>query len=250
MMTLEQKFIFDVQGYIVLENVLSGERMERMRKDMSDHGIVAPANDPNQSRFSDFFQWGKDWTDLIDEERVLPFLEEMLGPYFRLDHWYGMAMSADGVQGGEGLHHEANMFHHGCYYVTHREKMHNGLIVVSYALTDIEPGKGGFACIPGSHKALYPVPGHWYALDGNPMVRQVPQKAGDVLIFTESLTHGTYPWTSTKNERRSILLKYSPQYMHWGKPGAERENIPGLNERQKLILEDAYIWQREKVPLD
>ena len=30
--------------------------------------------------------------------------------------------------------------------------MHNGLIVVSFALTDCPPGAGGLAVVPGTHK--------------------------------------------------------------------------------------------------
>jgi ectoine hydroxylase-related dioxygenase (phytanoyl-CoA dioxygenase family) len=243
MMNDQQRFTFDVQGYLVIENVLSPERVQRMRNDMEEHGIRNPENDPSQSRFGGFLQWGEEWRALLDEPRVLPVLSELLGPRFRLDHAYGMAMRAGGEGGGEGLHHHAGMFEHGCYYVTHGTKMHNGLIVVSYALTDIEPGMGGFACIPGSHKALYPVPPEWYSVYDNPLVRQVPQKAGDVLIFTESLTHGTMRWQDPTRERRSVLLKYCPHYMQWSRTPVSSD-ISGLTERQKLILQPPYVWER------
>jgi len=242
----QQRFIFDVQGYLVVENVLSPERVQRMGSDMEAHGVREPQNNPDQSRFGGFLQWGEEWRALIDEPRILPILSELLGPRFRLDHAYGMAMRACGEGGGEGLHHHAGMFEQGCYYVTHGAKMHNGLIVVSYALTDIEPGMGGFACIPGSHKALYPVPADWYSVYDNPMVRQVPQKAGDVLIFTESLTHGTMRWQDVERERRSVLLKYCPHYMQWTHAPLSDEII-GLTERQKLILQPPYVWQRPTV---
>lgn len=245
-MTDEQRFIFDVQGYLVVENVIAPERVQRMQAVMDERGIREPENDPSKSRFYNFLQWGEDWRALIDEPAILPILAGLLGPRFRLDHAYGMAMRAEGESGGEGLHHQAGMFEHGCYYVTHGTKMHNGLVVVSYALTDIEPGMGGFACIPGSHKALYPVPADWYSVEDNPMVRQIPQKAGDVLIFTESLTHGTMAWRDTNNERRSVLLKYCPHYMQWTH-WQMSSDIEGLTERQKLILQPPHVWERAKV---
>jgi ectoine hydroxylase-related dioxygenase (phytanoyl-CoA dioxygenase family) len=249
MMTDEQRFIFDVQGYLVVEGVLPPERVQRMCAAMEEHGVREPQNNPNASRFGGFLTWGEDWRNLIDEPKLLPILSELLGPRFRLDHAYGMAMRAAGEGGGEGLHHHSAMFEHGCYYVTHRDRMHNGLIVVSYALTDINPGMGGFACIPGSHKALYPVPEQWYSVEDNPMVRQVPQKAGDVLIFTEALTHGTMPWRDPNIERRSVLLKYCPHYMQWTQCTMSSE-IEGLTERQKLILQPPYVWQRPTVELE
>lgn len=245
-MTDEQKYIFDVQGYITIPGVLAPDRLARMVQKMSEKGIKEPENDPSKSRFGNFLQWGEDWSSLIDHPSIMPYLVEMLGSKFRLDHAYGMAMSVKGNRGGEGLHHESGMFHHGCYYVTHRDRMHNGLIVVSWALTDAVPGSGGFCCIPGSHKALHPLPRKWYGLNDNPMVRQVPMKAGDVLIFTEALTHGTMTWTNPDIERRSVLLKYCPHYMQWA-AGPMKSDFPGLTDRQRLIMQGAYVWERPQI---
>src|SRR5688500_13586993 len=135
MMTDEERYTFDVQGYLVLERVLPPEQVERMVVDMSAKGIRDPQNDPGASRFGGFLAWGDDWRDLIDHPSVLPGLTEIIGPHLRLDHAYGMAMSAKGKRGGEGMHHHAAMFDYGCFYATHGTQMHNGLVVVSYALT-------------------------------------------------------------------------------------------------------------------
>lgn len=78
------------------------------------------------------------------------------------------------------------------------------------------------------------------------MVQQIPQKAGDVLIFTESLTHGTMPWRDKHHDRRSVLMKFCPHYMQWSKWKMPTE-IEGLTERQKLILQEPYVADREKV---
>ena len=124
--------------------------------------------------------------------------------------------------------------------------MHNGLVVVSYSLTDIEPGAGGFCCIPGSHKAQYSMPEKWYQLDDNPLVQQIPQRAGDAVIFTESLTHGTWPWSDPNAQRRSVLMKYTPHYMQWAN-NPMNADIEGLTERQKFILQGPYVNQRQTV---
>jgi len=243
MLTEEQRFIFDVQGYLVLPSVLPADQIKRMHEEMDRRDMNAPDNDPTKSRFGNFFGWGDDWRGLIDHPKVLPALEEMLGEKFRLDHAYGMMMSADGHRGGEGLHHYAGMFDHGCYYVTHRDRMHNGLLVVSYTLVDVSAGGGGFCCIPGSHKATFPVPKSWFGVDDNPLMIQPELKAGDVLIFTESLTHGTKAWTCKTHQRRAVLLKYTPAYMQWAPP-MDPSHYPELTERQKLIVSPAYVWNR------
>ena len=70
--------------------------------------------------------------------------------------------------------------------------MYNGLTVASWALTDMLPGQGGFCCIPGSHKSNFSSPPQLKAVKDSPeCMKGVHQKAGDVAIFTEALTHGT-----------------------------------------------------------
>jgi Phytanoyl-CoA dioxygenase (PhyH) len=249
-MTDEQRYLFDLYGYLVLPGVLRADELATMQSEMTQNGPAEAQNDPNQSRFRGFLGWGPLWRNLIDHPAIMPVLYDLLGSKFRLDHAYGMAMRADGERGGEGLHHHAAMFDHGCYYVTHRDRMHNGLIVVSWAITDAPLGGGGFCCIPGSHKALYPTPKGWYGVEHNAVVKQIPLKAGDIVVFTESLTHGTMAWKNQENERRAVLLKYCPGYMAWTTWAMDPEKIPGLSPRQKLILAGPGVHPREPVPAD
>jgi ectoine hydroxylase-related dioxygenase (phytanoyl-CoA dioxygenase family) len=254
MLTDEQRYLFDLQGFLVLENMLDKDRIARMQKDMDAKAVDAPDKDSLEYRWGDFLTWGKDWADLIDHPRVMAAMEEMLGPKFRLDHAYGMAMKASNQNTTPGnLHHEGGMFHHGCFYAQHGAKMHNGLMVVSWALTDAPAGSGGFICIPGSHKATYPMSRQWYnpadpRLQELGLVKNLSLNAGDVLIFTEALTHGTNPWTNTKNQRRSVLLKYCPHYMQWAEGVIKGDD--SLTDNQKLLIKKAYVWQREAVDLN
>ena len=250
MMTDEQRFIFDVQGYLLVPGVLSKPKIKQMLDEMAGKGLGDAQNDPSKSRFGGFLGWGPLWRDLIDHPKIFPLLVEMMGPYLRIDHAYGMAMRAAGKRGGEGLHNRAGMLDHGIYYISHGNLARNGLMVVSWALTDAPLGSGGFCCIPGSHKALYPVPKNWYDVHDNPMVKQIPMRAGDVVIFTESLTHGTMAWTDETHERRSVLLKYCPGYMQWGQKPMDASKIEGLTKRQKKIMEGAYVWERAKATED
>jgi len=250
MMTEEQRFLFDLQGYLILPGALDSERVARMLAVMNEHSINPPEEMTDDYRFGNFLNWNDDYRDLIDHEPIVSILEEVLGPRFRLDHAYGMATAPrrGEVQKslGNSLHHHAGMFEHACYYVTHGPKMHNGLVVVSYSLTDIEAGAGGFCCIPGSHKATFQMPGKWYNLEDNPLVQQIPQRAGDAVIFTESLTHGTWPWSDPNAQRRSVLMKYCPHYMQWA-DGVMSSEIDGLTERQRVIMQGPYVHQRQLV---
>ena len=242
-MSEEDKYLFDLQGFLVVRGVLDAETLKTLHASMDVNGIAGPeAGDISKSRFGNFLSWGEPWRNLIDHARIMPYLSELLGPKFRLDHAYGMAAKADTDEGHLGLHHQAGMFNHACYYATHGQQMHTGLLVVSYTLVDMPVGRGGFCCIPGSHKALYNTPGKYYRTDNNPLLTQVPIAAGDVIIFTEALTHGTTKWRNP-HERRSVLLKYCPPYMQFsGSP--MNSDIPGLTERQRLIMAGPRIKDR------
>ena len=86
-----------------------------------------------------------------------------------------------------------------------RNHIYNGLVAVQWALVDHKRGDGGFCCVLGSHSR------HLLQPSGHPQswVVEVPMMAGDVLFFTEALTHGTLTW-SAPYVRRSLLYKYAP----------------------------------------
>ena len=87
--TEDERFLFDLQGFIKLEAVLDEDQLDRMRKQMVAAGIKDPQNDPDKSRWGEFLGWSDDYRNLIDHPRVLPWLFELLGSKFRLDHAYG-----------------------------------------------------------------------------------------------------------------------------------------------------------------
>jgi ectoine hydroxylase-related dioxygenase (phytanoyl-CoA dioxygenase family) len=71
--------------------------------------------------------------------------------------------------------------------------------------------------------------------------------AGDVVVFTEALTHGTAPWRA-RHERRTLLYKYSPGSSSWGKDEAlPAELAPMLTERQRLLFEPPYVAYRRPI---
>jgi len=55
----------------------------------------------------------------------------------------------------------------------------------------------------------------------NPHVRQIPQTAGSCVLFTEALTHGTYP-LGHEGSRRSLLLRLTPSGMTYRRGPGQR----------------------------
>jgi ectoine hydroxylase-related dioxygenase (phytanoyl-CoA dioxygenase family) len=242
----EERYLFDLQGYLVVEGVLSTEEVAELNRLIDRQGLPEPDTLIESQRFGGFLDWGQPFRDLLDHPRVLPYLAELLGPAPRLDHAYGIAMRA----GTEGLHLHGGgtPYDPAQHYHFRNEKLYCGLTVVTWALSDAAPGAGGFACIPGSHKSNLPCPGEIRHFRTNPAccVVQVPMNAGDVVIFTEALTHGTYPW-SARHHRRALLYKYSPGHMTWGRAESVASRGEGYSERQGLLLEPPYVHRRRPI---
>lgn len=233
-----EKYLFDLNGYLVLEGVLTPEEVAACNEAMDRNADRIQADRIRiqekirsksiSSYFTGVLTWPKPWCqpfrDLLSHPKIVACLHELLGDGFRLDHIYGIVMS----KGTEGLvlHGGGHLRHNLVdFYGFLNGRMCCGLTVVSWALTDCGPGDGGFACIPGSHKSNYPLPRDVARMEKDlGVVKQVEAKAGSAIIFTEALTHGTMPWKSS-HERRSVLYKYSPGPLSHNPPDASRHPV-------------------------
>ena len=130
---------------------------------------------------------------------MLEIVRETCGPNVRLDHAYGIVMSPG--TSGLGLHGGGTPFDPPQYYLVEGGRIRTGLVAAQWALVDHPPGAGGFVCIPGSHKAGFALP----ATFDRDLAIQVPLAAGDVVVFSEALTHGTLPWQSPRGAAHARL---------------------------------------------
>ena len=242
-MTNEEKFIVDLEGYLVIKNVLSKDEIMEMNQ-VIDNG----------NRNGSPSRWGKLFNRLIDHPKILPYLIELIGPSVRLDHNYAVFMqngsSGSRLHGGEdgGGYREE-----GDHWYKYRDGViRNGLSVMAYNLTPAKPGDGGFTCIPGSHKSHFlrnlPDDVRYFKRQVHYVV-QPEVEAGDVVFFTEALIHGTTTWTS-EVERRSLLYKYSPGHSAYSGKYHNLDDYEELSERQKLMLAPPSIGGRPSIKLD
>lgn len=113
------------------------------------------------------------------------------------------------------------------------------MIVCQFQLADVNEGDGGLCVIPGSHKANFPCPEEILVYQQNQeLVYNVPCKAGDLVIFNEATIHGTLPWTAA-HQRRSLLYRYSPKYLHFAGgvyETSQPEWVRELTEAQQDVI--------------
>ena len=270
-MNEEELYLFDLNGYLVVERVLTPGEVDEANAAIDRHAdsINIRLGDLSLSGESTTLKgttgrgdlggmlgWEEPWRNvfrlMLSHPRIIPYLNQIVGPGFRMDHSPGLITMRQGAEGhtlhgSSGPHFDPNQ-----YYVYRDGQMHNGLTVVAWQLSDVEEGDGGLCLIPGSHKANFACPRPiklWHRR--REIVRAITCRAGDVVIFTEAVTHGTLPWRSER-ERRSLLYRYTPAnlayatgYMPWPEPMLE-----GMTAEQRAILEPPYHRRLNRPELD
>lgn len=253
----DERYLFDLNGYLVRRQVLTNADLTALNDGIDHHGadlnqregsLVAEskalAGSSHRKDLGGMLAWERPWCEpfrqLLVHPVVKPYLEAILGRGYRLDHGPGLIAMDKGCEGGTlhgGGYERADMAEP---YFFKADRIYTGLTVVEYLLADEGPGDGGVAVLPGSHKASLPCPRGmmlWERYQEH--VVEVNGKAGDVVIFTETLTHGTLPWTAD-HERRALLYKFSPGCLAYS-PGAHSidypEYIADMTDDEREVME-------------
>ena len=267
MLTDAERYLFDLQGYLLIEDVLKPDELADLNSVLDEYDLW---NEPSgQDGFFDFWRNGdcqiaagplhrfaRPFRNLVGHSRIVPYLADLLGNQFRYDHGQAMLMRTGG--GPFHLHGGAVPWEPGMRFQVADGQFHCELLVVQYALCDVGAEDGGLCVVPGSHKSNFACPESFAAFEKTgPWLKHIPQQAGSVVIFTEALAHGTLPWTAD-HERRALFYRYTPGHMafvgRYREDGCEMadggypqpaHSAEGDWSRQELrILEAPYIWKR------
>jgi len=122
------------------------------------------------------------------------------------------------------------------YHCRH-EQMISTLTKVVFPMLDCEIDDGCFAVIPASHKSNFVRPWGTHP-EENPPLRPVPARAGDAIMFTEALAHGSMVNTSGR-PRRTLYYCYSIGYMpDWTDQGLDYSDgfADCLSPRRRELL--------------
>lgn len=220
---LKEFYFWDLNGYLVIRDIMSKEDIE-----LANEAI---------DTFSDRIVVGNELSDgsksLAGTGRpILGALMELPKPYcepFRrmvghpaVTHrltWMGgsgfrcggpTAFLSEKGSTGHALHDANEPLLPSRSYVFKNGRSYCEAVTVAWQLRDVTETDGGFACVPGSHKAQYRMPrGVRSCDDHKDLVVHPTFKAGDVLFFMDGAqTHGALAWKS-EISRRGVLIKYS-----------------------------------------
>ena len=268
-MSAREKFLFDLNGYLVVPAVVETHEIDQLHRAIDAHSdthaysTLGTGQENSASLTGSRRRMGmridplrlpaesaQPFRRLIAHPKVRRLLDTLVGRGWRLDSAPEVIMSDKGADGlfmhGAG----SRWFSPAAYYVCKNDVIRCGLVNVEFVLTDEGASDGGFACIPGSHKSNFgcPVPIRKWESDQD-LIRKVPMNRGDILLFSEALLHGSLPWTAD-HQRRVVIYRYVHKALAVAPPAAQYHEqvqpswVEDLPEAERLALQGPYLSER------
>lgn len=248
MMTPEQRYEFDANGFLHIKNVLSPQQLKAASEaadrylnspvdklpdgfqvDGEDYEAVCtaaklagqPLPSPNlrylrRARYG--FAFDKALETLTFHPKIWPIVKELTNNKPALGNG---SLKQDHQHCGPLFLHSAKELYG---WPTVRYEVRDGKIfcddfVVFFYLSDVNPGDGGFVVLPGTHKSQFDRPEQIYNGGIFEHVDQLPAhilnitpKAGDAIVLCEQTSHGALAWQPKDRSRTTLSLRYMVQH--------------------------------------
>lgn len=271
-MTEDERYIFDLNGYIIVRNVLTQDDIETANKAIDKHLHEAHERSstalrnakkdtnmygtgPGRKDLGGILEWDEDSTvfkSILAHPKLLPLFHGLLGKGYRMDHMPLAILQDKGSEGfqlhGGTIDCSSGEYNYELEYNCNNGIIRNALLGCNVMLSDHNPGDGGFCIVPGSHKSNFKMPsGMVDGMKYQEFIQQTVTKAGDVILFSEGTVHGALPWMTESHQRRVALYRFAPATRCYGRAYLNNENsmwpekmYDNLNDAQKSVLEPPY----------
>lgn len=235
-----EEFFFDLNGFIILRGALSRsevaacnaslDRLQHLRKGEwsgwvhgHDYGGKEGLN------LQQIYEGGACWETLIDHPAWIEKVRHFVGGEGSFDYNHG-PLFIDECFANIRAEGEAIGIHSGGHQGTARtrfdvkdRKFHSNQVNVLIAYGDVGPGDGATMVVPSSHKSNFPHPdfekarmkeGLAQSAEGVAGAVEVHLAAGDALVFTDAIMHGS---ASRRNpgQRRISVYRYGVSWGRW-----------------------------------
>ena len=204
----------EVEGYVVLPDLLSPEQLEKLREETAKLKTVPRDYSDKQQGCGDIQFAGGAITELNGHPPTIAFLEQVFGDepvvmsygYGRSDPGHpGISLHTDGQPYGSKIFG----FNHSCPV----------LIRVLYYLDDLTPDVSPFRVVPRSHLSLHAEADPYQRYESHPEEVIVTLKAGSAVLINYKVFHGNFPNTGNRS-RRLMAIAYRPA---WAGPTGDVE---------------------------
>jgi hypothetical protein len=230
-MTEEQRFLFDLNGWLLLPGVLSATECETVKEHLSNggNGFTGPAQ------------------ELLDHPALVDVLTEILalgqapddyydfrceGSFFTVRQAGWKPPGTEKPHGGAGIS--------PLNYRTNGRQIYSGMTRVVWELNPIEKGDGGTLFLSGTHKANFPFPDSVHQPD-NPYLETYSCPAGSIFIFTESLLHAATEWKNPDVERVSIFNCYNSISTQFHRLNLPHEVIASMPPKRQSLFRGTWV---------
>ena len=244
-------YLFDLRGYIQLPGALSREEVTALNEALDAMPKLQPGEwhghvHGHSYRTSDglnyqqIYEAGEPFECLIDHPQWIDKVAHFVGGEGTFDYNHGPLFIDENFanfrEPGEaiGIHSGGHVGAKRNQFRFHNGRFMCGQINILIALTDIGPADGGTMLIPGSHKANFEHPdaaayhmAPGASVDGIEGAVEIQMLAGDVLLFVDTLSHGSAKRRNS-GTRRIVLYRYGPS---WGQFRYGYQPSQGLLER-------------------
>ena len=238
-MSEEQKFIFDLKGWIAIPGVLSAGEIERLKAH-----VIAQREDPESLDPLERYAVSGPLQMLVDHPVVVGVLREILAQDrsedcygFRCENGFTMVRGTDfeGIAphgGGTGT----GMFAYQCV----NRGIFSGLTRVVWELNPVGEGDGGTLFMSGSHKANFPIQEAHKGLD-SPLYESYVCPPGSVVIFSESVCHAGPLWTNEERPRIAVFNCYSRAESQYHKMNLPLEVIETMPPKRQTLFRGVWV---------
>jgi hypothetical protein len=242
-MTEEQKFVFDLKGWVLLPAIIERPIAEEIRAHIETL-LLKPDALPANQRSS----YSGPAEVLLDHPAVVAILREVLMAPDPNPDCYGFRCESsfpmyrkpgqDGLEAHGGTRTLNPVFS----YNARNGKIYSGLTRVIWELNDVATGDGGTLIMSGSHKSEFSVPKSLSGKD-SPLFESYACPAGSALVFSEALCHAGPVWNNKNHNRIGVFNCYNRVEQQFHKLTVPREVIDALSPKRRTLFRG--VWAAE-----
>ena len=261
----EEKFLFDIQGFLILRGVIDRPLVEGLDRavvenEAIDHDeswadglpvvsaqhFIKDTNVEHQVRLNGLPRLDPVFDQLIAHPAIFPYLKEFMGEPQLVNTW---SISKYAGRAATGWHNGLPTEE----YTVRDGVIRSPMLNVVTLLTPNHPGDGCFVVIPGSHKKNLNLDYRRWGTAGidTPGALEITGEPGDVMVFTEALTHAGAAKTTS---RRRTTLQYNHVHRNRASPMWDHHNArhywmsPSIRARFTPAQRDLTRWMNYTIP--
>jgi hypothetical protein len=232
-MTDEQKFFFDLKGWLLLPAVLTDREIADVKEHLlaGGDGFHGPAQ------------------ALLDHPAIVEILNDTLSEREPAEEYYNFRCESSFVTirkagwepSGTQIPHVVRPVQGAgpMNYQCNGGRIYSALTRVVWELNPVEKGDGGTLFLSGTHKAKFPYPPSVKEPD-NLHMESYACPAGSVFIFTESLLHAGTAWKNPERDRVAIFNCYNSVWAQWHRLNLPHDLIASMPPKRQSLFRGVY----------